>query len=103
MSEPWPPGVSDPFGRNLEAVRRDAELAQRATELVDEAVAQGQQLRLEREAGPRLWRRLEASRDAFARMAARDVTIAEQVELYERDELDWPAAVEAGMLLVRKR
>ena len=36
-------------------------------------------------------------------MAARDVTIAEQLELYERGELDWPAAVEAGMLLVRKR
>jgi hypothetical protein len=45
----------------LEDVRRDAELAARAVELVDEAIGLARRLTSGREAGERLFKRLEVS------------------------------------------
>lgn len=99
---PWPPGVSDPFDRSLSEVHRHVELASRILELLDEALRLGCELRLGREAGRRLWRRIEVSRDSVARIAERDRQIAIDLDAYLRGELDWRAAIQAGTRL-RKR
>jgi hypothetical protein len=90
----------DPFGRELAEIRREAELAARVMEQLDEAIATARRLKLGREAGPRLWRRLEVSRDVFARMADRDRAIAAELELQERDPSAWFAARQGGTRLV---
>ena len=99
---PWPPGVSDPFDRPLSEVHRQIEIASRILELLDEAVRLGRELRLGREAGQRLWRRIEVSRAAVIRILERDGEIARDLDLYLRGELDWIAALQAGTRL-RKR
>lgn len=102
--EPWPPGVIDPFGRELTDIRNEAELATRAVELIDDAIALGLCLKLGREAGPKALRRLEVSRDRFAHVAGRDQEIAEQLDAYQRGEFDWVAARQEGTTrLTRKR
>ena len=63
---PFPSGVGDPEGRELDVVRRDAELASRACQLIDEAIALGRRRVLGREGGAKQFVRLERSRDVFA-------------------------------------
>ena len=75
---PFPPGVGDPYGRELKDVRVAADLASRAAELLDEVIALGRQLILGREAGERLFKRLEVSRRTIAEMANRDLEIANE-------------------------
>jgi hypothetical protein len=93
---PWPPGVGDPYGRELDDVRRDAGLATRAVEQIDEAIALGRRLTLGREAGERLFKRLAASREAIARIADRDNEVAAELAAFLAGEFDWVAAYRAG-------
>jgi hypothetical protein len=51
--------------------------------------------RLDREGAiPKQLRRLEVSRDVFARVAARDRAIVAELEFREQDERAWRAAAE---------
>jgi hypothetical protein len=88
--------VGDPYGRELEDVRREAGLATRAVELLDEANALGQRLTPRREAGERLFKRLEVSRATIATIAERDLETAKELEAFLAGELDWIAARRAG-------
>jgi hypothetical protein len=99
---PWPPGVTDPFDRSLSEVHRHIERASRIIELLDEAIRLGADLRLGREAGQRLWRRIEVSRVSVVRIVERDQEIAKDLDMYLRGELDWAAAVRKRTRL-RKR
>jgi hypothetical protein len=93
---PFPPGVGDPYGRELMDVRREAELAMRAVEMLDEVIALGRSLTRGREAGERLFQRLGVSRTTIARIAQRDLEIAEELEAFLAGHLDWVAAHRAG-------
>jgi len=101
---PWPPGVCDPYGRELADVRREAELAMRAFELLDESIALGRRLTPGREAGEPLFKRLEVSRTTIASIADRDLEIAKELVAFSAGELDWLDARQAGTTrLARKR
>jgi hypothetical protein len=84
-------------------LRRQAEIASRAVALLDEVVALGRELPLGREAGERLWRRIDASRASFGRIAERDRNIAKDLASYLQGELDWAAAVRTGTQLRKRR
>jgi hypothetical protein len=86
--------VGDPYGRELEDVRREAGLAARAVELIDEVIALGQRLTPGREAGERLFKRLEVSRATIATIA--EATIAQELSAFLAGELDWVAERHAG-------
>ena len=88
--------MGDPYGRELEDIRREAEVAVRAVELIDEAIILGRRLTHGREAGDRLFKRLEVSRATIARIAERDLAIAEELGAFLAGELDWVAASRAG-------
>jgi hypothetical protein len=93
---PFPPAVGDPYGREVEEVRRQAALATRAVGLIDEAVSLGRQLTVGRDAGERLFKRLEVSRATIARIAERDLEIAPEFAAFLAGEFDWVAARQAG-------
>ena len=59
-------------------------------------MALGRQLILGREAGERLFKRLEVSRRTIAEMANRDLEIANELTAFLSGELDWVAAYRAG-------
>jgi hypothetical protein len=85
-----------PYGRELEDVRCEAQLARRVVELIDEAIALGRRLTPSREAGQRLFQRLEVSRTTIATIAERDNAIASELAALLAGELDWVAASREG-------
>ena len=68
----------------------------RAVELLGEAIALARRLTPGREAGGRLFKRLEVSRATIARVAERDVEISEELAAFLAGEFDWVAARRAG-------
>ena len=93
---PFPAGVGDPYGRELEEVRGEAQLAKRVVELLDEALTLGQRLTPGREAGQRMFQRLEVSRATIATIAERDTAIASELAAFLAGDLDWIAARREG-------
>jgi hypothetical protein len=65
--------------------------------------ALGRRFTPRREAGERLFQRLEVSRTTLSRIAERDLEIASEVAAFLVGELDWVAACQAGTTRLAKR